>query len=98
MEKIKYVPPNARKTIKKNVQIDVSNEQQFPSLSSSVVVKNAEWGINKDVIEEEYSNFQLELALMAQGGKSQTLNFERNTKNLEKILLCLYCLHRIQIG
>lgn len=61
MEKIKYVPPNARKTIKKTVQIDVGNEQQFPSLSSSVVVKNAEWGINKNVIEDEYSDFQLEL-------------------------------------
>ena len=61
MEKIKYVPPNARKIIKKTVQIDVGNEQQFPSLSTSVSVKNIEWGINKTVIEDEYSDFQLEL-------------------------------------
>lgn len=61
MEKIKYVPPNQRKNIKKTVQIDVSNEQQFPSLSTSVVIKNKEWGINKSVDEEECTDFQLEL-------------------------------------
>lgn len=61
MEKNKYVPPNIRKTIKKNVQIDVNNDAQFPSLSAPVTIKNIEWGTNKNKVEEEYTDFQLEL-------------------------------------
>jgi hypothetical protein len=80
MEKNKYVPPNIRKTIKKTVQLDTNNEEHFPSLSASVVVKNKEWGTNKINEEETMDEFQLELK-NALKNKWMPMNIENNSEN-----------------